>query len=189
MMSQPFVEYRRASAPGIKGRKLGGVAVTYNAVADIGPFKERIAPGAFTQWLGVAPDILALADHDPGKVLARTRSKTLRITDTAQALEFELDAPDTATGRDMVTLAERGDLGGVSFGFIVEQETKDGEVRVVEKAQLFEISIVSAWPAYAETSVEARRGALSTSYGRRFSRHVPPATPRLNALQRFLEIC
>lgn len=161
-------------------RRLTGFAARYGVVADIGPFRERIGPNAFAESIGgsEATDILALLDHDPTRVLGRTRSGTLKLADNDQGLAFDIAVPDTTPGRDALTLAERGDLGGASIGFVVKKESRDGEVRVVEKAQLLEISVVSAWPAYAETSVEARRYGASFPFVR---------TPRLDALKRFLE--
>ena len=168
------------------GRRLVGYAARYGVVADIGPFRERIAPNAFAESIGEGEDVLAFLDHDPTRVLGRTRSKTLKLSDDETGLAFDIAVPETSAGRDALALAERGDLGGASIGFVVQQESKDGEVRVVEKAQLFEISVVSAWPAHAETSVEARRG-FAPPHGRFL--HNTPATPRLNALRRFLETC
>jgi Escherichia/Staphylococcus phage prohead protease len=166
----------RASA-----RRLIGFAARYGAVADIGPFRERIAPGAFAGSIGEGADVLALLDHDPSRVLGRTRTKTLQLSDEPQGLAFDIEVPNTGAGRDALALAMRGDLGGASIGFVVQEESKDGEVRVIERAQLLEISVVSAWPAYAETSVEARRKGQD-----RFSDGACP-TPRLNALNRYLE--
>lgn len=160
------------------GRRLIGYAARYGAIADIGgKFREAIAPGAFSASLGQGEDILALLDHDPARVLGRTRSKTLSLIDEKEGLYFEVAAPDTTAGRDALALAERGDLGGASIGFIVEEETREKDVRIVRRARLIEISIVSAWPAYAETSVEARRRGLSCPLH---------STPRLDALRRFL---
>lgn len=158
-------------------RKLVGYAARYGVVADLGTFRERILPRAFAESIEKRGDILALLDHDPARVLGRTRSGTLTLQDGDDGLAFELSVPDTSAGRDALTLAERGDLGGASIGFIVEEESRDNTVRVVKRAQLFEISIVSAWPAYAETVVEAR-GAVMKPLAH---------APRLGHLRRFLE--
>jgi hypothetical protein len=164
-------------------------------VTDIGPFRERIAPMAFARSLSGlggegAADVLALLDHNPEKVLGRTKAGTLRLADSATALNFEVDAPDTTAGRDAMALAMRGDLGGASIGFIVEEErveTDDaGDVRVIVRAELLEISVVSAWPAYAETSVEARR-TQGPGLRPRGGRFPASPTPRLDALKRYLE--
>ncbi|WP_319519907.1 HK97 family phage prohead protease [uncultured Martelella sp.] len=63
-----------------KGRRLEGYAATFNNPAVIGgAFSETIAPGAFSGSLRSGRDVLALVDHDPGRVLARTRSHSLRL--------------------------------------------------------------------------------------------------------------
>ena len=169
-------------------RRLVGYAARYGVVADIGPFRERIAPKAFAESIGEGGDILALLDHDPTRVLGRTRSKTLTLSDEEGGLAFDICVPETSAGRDALALAERGDLGGASIGFFVEEEERDGDVRVVNRARLLEISVVSAWPAYAETSVEARRGFfLSRGQTAGGGHAAGGASPRLDAMRRFLE--
>ena len=143
------------------GRRLEGYAATFGSEARMGSFVETIAPGAFRSAL--AGDVLALLDHDTGKVLGRTRSGTLRLTEDSRGLAFSLDLPDTQAGRDALALAERGDLGGMSFGFTVPKDGESwaGERRTLHAIGLKEISVVSAWPAYPDTSLAlcARDGA------------------------------
>ena len=139
------------------GRKLEGYAATFDLPADIGGrFIESISPGAFSLSLATSPDILALVDHDPGRVLARTRSGSLRLSEDDIGLHFSLDVPDTSAGRDVLTLAERGDLGGMSFGFTAFDEHREGDRRELRGIELHEISVVQAWPAYDGTVVQAR---------------------------------
>src|SRR3546814_4693447 len=66
--------------------------------------------------------------------------------------------PDTQTGRDLIALAERGDLGGCSFGFVVNAggDAWDGTARDLHSVGLREVSIVQAWPAYADTEIHLR---------------------------------
>lgn len=122
----------------------------------MGGFIETIAPGAFRGAL--AGDVLAMLDHDPGKVLGRTRSGQLRLTEDSRGLAFSLDLPDTQAGRDVLALAERGDLGGMSFGFTVPQggDSWQSERRTLRTVALKEISVVSAWPAYPDTEIFLR---------------------------------
>lgn len=168
------LERRQAIEFRSDGRKLVGYAATFGTEAKLGSIVETIRPGAFRASLVAGRDILALADHDPSKVLARTRSGTLKLAEDARGLAFELALPDTQAGRDVLALAERGDLGGMSFGFIATDtawpEKNRRELRTVE---LHEISVVSAWPAYRGTEVQARAAR--------------PPTPRLDALLAFLE--
>src|SRR5262245_59500192 len=110
-----------------KGRKLEGYAATFGVEAEILDYTETIRAGAFTHALAANKDIVALVDHDPGRVLARTKSGTLRLAEDTRGLHFDLDVPDTTAGRDVLALAERGDLGGMSFAFIPIDERWDGD--------------------------------------------------------------
>ncbi|WP_186397671.1 HK97 family phage prohead protease [Stappia sp. TSB10GB4] len=150
---------RRALAVEIRarGRKLEGYAATFDNPASIGGrFVETIARGAFAATIRGRGDVLALVDHDPGRVLARTRSGTLRLAEDSRGLAFDLDVPDTTHGRDVLALAERGDLGGMSFGFTAVDEHRDGDHRELRAVDLHEISVVLAWPAYDGTVIQAR---------------------------------
>lgn len=140
-----------------RGRRLEGYAALFRAEAQIGNgMVETIAPGAFARTLAVRSDILALVDHDPARVLARTRSGTLRLSEDTRGLAFDLDVPDTQAGRDVLALAERDDLGGMSFGFTAQDEHVDGNRRELRAVDLFEISVVAAFPAYNGTVINAR---------------------------------
>lgn len=166
-----------------RGKLLEGYAATFGTEGLIdNSYVEIIAPGAFRSSLASGHDILALADHDHTKVLGRTATRTLRLSEDAHGLAFEIDLPDTTIGRDILALAERGDLGGMSFGFKAIREDRTAGKRVLNAVQLIEISVVSAWPAYGNTSVNARsRSKLSTAklqIGKMLSR-LPPALERL----------
>lgn len=149
------------------GRRLEGYAPTFNSDARLGGFIETIAPGAFRSAL--SGDVLAMLDHDSGKVLGRTRSGTLRLTEDSKGLAFSLDLPDTQAGRDVLALAERDDLGGMSFGFTVPKggDSWQGERRTLRTIALKEISVVQAWPAYPDTSLALRSRASDASERRR----------------------
>lgn len=154
---------RSAGAPST----LGGIAVPYGRPsADLGGFREVVVPGAFHRALGADADVLALFNHDRGKVLGRTRSGTLRLDDTVDGLVFAVDVPDTSDGRDVMELVGRGDIAGASVGFRMigerwRTDTDGGPLRELIEAELIEISIVST-PAYPDTTVARRSLALST---------------------------
>jgi uncharacterized protein len=152
------IEKRATAGVTANGRKLSGYIAKFNSPTTIGSFTEVIRAGAFRASLASGVDILALADHDASKVLGRTRSGTLELREDAEGLAFTLQMPDTQAGRDLVALAERGDIGGASFGFNVP---KDGDVwngnsRELRTVNLAEVSIVSAWPAYQDTEISLR---------------------------------
>lgn len=152
-----------------QGRRLEGYAALFGTEARIGNVVETIRPGAFSSALAGGADIVALVDHDAGRILARTRSGTLRLAEDRRGLAFSLDLPDTQAARDVLALAERGDLGGMSFGFNVGEggDHWDGDRRELRSVVLHEISVVSAWPAYAGTVVQARSRAAAGDARRR----------------------
>ena len=97
-----------------------GHAAVYNRWSeDLGGFKERVLPGAFTKTL-VGGDVRALFNHDPNFLLGRTKSGTLTLADEAKGLHFEANPPDTQTIRDLVLEPmRRGDVDQCSFSFSV----------------------------------------------------------------------
>lgn len=139
-------------------RTLVGYAAVFNSDADIGGWwTERIAPGAFAET--ITGDVRALVDHNAGRVVGRTKSGTLRLSEDAKGLRVEVDLPDTTDGNDLWTLVERGDISGMSFGFRVTKqewdETVEPPVRTIQKVDLMEVSAV-AWPAYDDTEIGKR---------------------------------
>jgi HK97 family phage prohead protease len=154
------------------GRALSGIAAPFGVETRVAGRRERIAPGAFAATLRDNSDILALVDHNPTRVLARTKSGTLKLEERAEGLAFELELPDTPTAAEVRGLAAAGSLGGVSIGFRVRPggEAIVAGVRELRALDLVEISIVSAFPAYPGTSAALRS-----------------ATPRLARLRRYLD--
>lgn len=146
-----------------RGRRLEGYAALFGAEARIGAVTETIQAGAFAEALGAGRDVLGLVDHDFTRVLARTKSGTLRLSQDSRGLAFDLDVPDTTVGRDILALAERGDLGGMSFAFKPHAggESWAGSRRTLTAVDLREISVVSAFPAYEGTVVNARAAPSS----------------------------
>lgn len=165
------MEHRVATELRTERRRLVGYAATFGAEARIADFVETIAPGAFADSLRSGGDVLALVDHDPSALLARTKTGTLRLHEDDRGLAFEIALPDTTLGRDVLAMAERGDLGGMSFGFLVKDEQWQGRRRELRALDLLEVSVVHAWPAYDGTAVDARN-----------------RTPRLNRARRLIEV-
>lgn len=140
-----------------RGRRLEGYAALFNSESRIaGRFVETIRAGAFAASLASGADVLALVDHDPKNLIARTKSGTLRLSEDARGLAFSLDVPDTTLGRDTLALAERGDLGGMSFGFTTQDEKWIGDKRELRAVTLHEISIVQSFAAYENTVINVR---------------------------------
>ncbi|MBY3564118.1 HK97 family phage prohead protease [Rhizobium laguerreae] len=162
-------------------RTLIGYAAKFERLAMIGSyFQEKIAPGAFATAIG--GDIRALVDHDPGRVIGRTKSGTLRLSEDGTGLRAEIDIPDTSDGNDLWVLVERGDISGMSFGFRVTKETWDetGDVpvRTIQAVELFEVSAV-AWPAYEDTTIGLRSLDAARADGDLASRNATAAARRV----------
>lgn len=164
-MTTPDIE-RRGAAGGLRasGRTLTGYAAIFGTETRIGGFSERIAPGAFSKSLASGRDILALLDHRADVLLGRTSSGTLKLTEDDKGLRFDLALPDTQAGRDLVALAERGDIGGMSFGFIAEDEGWSGNTRELRQVDLREVSVIQAFPAYQQTEISLRNKPAELSF-------------------------
>lgn len=149
----------RAAGEGASGKTAVGYAALFNSPADIGgAWVETIAPGAFTQTLR-ENDVVALVDHKMGRIIGRKSAGTLRLSEDAKGLAVEIDLPDTGDGRDLAVLLERGDIGGMSFGFNVTHDEWDETVtppkRTIHALDLIEVSAV-AFPAYEDTTLGLR---------------------------------
>ncbi|HXH52544.1 MAG TPA: HK97 family phage prohead protease [Sphingomicrobium sp.] len=136
-----------------------GYAALFGVETDIGGWwREKIAPGAFAKSLRES-DVVALHSHNTGRVVGRMKAGTLSLREDDKGLAFENALPDTSDGRDLNVQIERGDIAGMSFGFITRKqewdETVDPPLRTILEAELFEITY-TAFPAYPDTSVGLR---------------------------------
>ena len=138
----------------IRGNEVSGIAVPYGSDSQGLPFVETINAGAFADDLGKR-NIALLVEHDGKRILADTRSGTLVLRETNRGVEFRAKLPQTRDGRDMRTLLKDGIYRHMSFGFVATKDSWKGERRSVEKAQLFEISLVHT-PAYEATAAAVR---------------------------------
>lgn len=143
------------------GRLVGYAAVFGKRSQDLGGFVEEIAPAAFNRTLSFRNDVVATFNHNVDQLLGRTAANTARVAVDDIGLRYEIDVPDTQIGRDVRTLAERGDLAGSSFTFAVtpagyEWRQEDGvRVRTLNEVKLFELGPVTN-PAYLDTTVAVR---------------------------------
>jgi HK97 family phage prohead protease len=140
---------------------LQGYAATFNQEYDLGPFRERIAPGAFTRSLGSGADVRLLVDHT-GQPLARTKSGTLKLSSDGVGMRAEatLDPTDPDVQR-LLPKMRRGDLDQMSFAFRVpkggDSWSDDMSLRTLNEVNLAggDVSVVT-YPANPATSVSVR---------------------------------
>lgn len=169
-------EVRHLSTQNLEVRDIGGngdtvqivgTPVVYNSpyvVADLlGEFEERMAPGVATDVLPTA-DVRFLIDHDPSRLLARTTSGTLKLSDGDAGLQMAatIDLRDS-DARNLMVRLERGDVSQMSCGFIVAQDewSEDWDQRTIYRfADLLDVSAVT-YPASPTTDIGiAKRMAL-----------------------------
>lgn len=120
---------------------------------------EQVAPGAFSDCL--SGDVRALADHQSLLVLGRTTAGTLTLREDERGLygEIRINERDS-DAMNLYARVQRGDVTQCSFGFDITDEeyikNPDGTcLWLIRKVVLYEVSVVT-FPAYEETSVEAR---------------------------------
>ena len=95
-------------------------------------------------------------------LIPREGGSTLRDSPEALLLEADLPALPLSDPKALDEIAS-GTLSGLSIEFHATQESRDGEIRVVEKADLAGIGLVAS-PSYPASRVETRAaGTLSTS--------------------------
>jgi len=143
-----------------------GYAARFDSLSDdLGGFRERVVRGAFARSIA-EDDIRVLWNHDSRIVLGRNRAGTLRLAEDQRGLLVTVKPPDWAD--EHLETIRRGDVSGMSFGFRVVRDhwerDADGEVRVLEEVQLFEVSFAT-FPAYADTAVALRSRAGGRAYG------------------------
>jgi uncharacterized protein len=143
------------------GNTFVGYAAVFNSPSEPLPFIERIAPGAFSKTLrNRKRDIRLYVNHDSNMVLASRNSGTLVLTEDDRGLRVEATLPDTTAGRDIRELMRTGVVDKMSFGFQVDRRgdrwSDDGMERVLTSVRLFEVSIVTGFPAYESTVAAVR---------------------------------
>ena len=144
-----------------KALRIEGYFAVFNSNYDLWDgASESVAPGAFSETLG--GDVRALIDHETMYVLGRNQAGTLELREDSHGLWGSvLINPNDQDAMNLYARVQRGDVNQCSFGFdILEEETDfrdDGSIHwTIKKVKLYEVSVCT-FPAYAETSVQARK--------------------------------
>ena len=126
---------------------------------------EIVKPGAFDDCLD--NDVRALVNHNPEKILGRTKAGTLRLSvDGKGNLGYEIDPPETSYSKDLQESINRGDISQSSFAFDVAPDGQTREVKetdseyivtrtITKFANLYDVSPVT-FPAYEDTETSIR---------------------------------
>ena len=168
------IQYRSfsgsAQASEEKPRVIEGYAVRFNEESQNLGFTEVIDRGAITQEVIDNSDIYCLSNHDPNKVLARSRygKGSLQLELREDGLFYSFEAPETEIGRECLEHIKRGEMFSSSFAFIVSMEDgsekwekMDGVVKrtIYKIDRLFDVSCVYE-PAYLTTTCDARSAEM-----------------------------
>ena len=134
--------------------------IPFNSLSqNLGGFREKIKPGAFSKSLESGRDVRALFNHERDKPLARRSTNTLELHETEDGLEIAISPSETSWGRDAVEIVRHGDSDGFSFGFyVVEDEWSKQEGQIIRElidADLDEVSVVFR-PAYKHGKIAVR---------------------------------
>lgn len=140
-----------------------GYAVRFNSPTvlfeiDGIEYKEQIASDAFTDCK--MDDVIFNYNHS-GRVMARTRNKTLQLTVDDEGLFIRARLDGTEEGRSLYSDIKNGYIDRMSFRFQIGQEAYDYQNRtwtVLRVKRLYDVSAVDI-PAYDDTSIEARKDA------------------------------
>lgn len=138
-----------------------GYFAVFNSETELWPGAfEELDPTAFID--SISNDVRALINHDANLVLGRTKSGTLQLRVDNRGLWGSIRVnEEDSDAVNLYSRLKRGDVDQCSFGFtILEEETEfreDGTIKwKLKKVDLHEISVVT-FPAYADTSVQARK--------------------------------
>nr|DAU25813.1 MAG TPA: prohead serine protease [Caudoviricetes sp.] len=167
-MRERQLERRSASISSINvdTRIVEGYAIVFNSQSEDLGFYETISPSAVTEDTINTSDVFCLFNHNPEKVLARSKygkgSLSLVIDD--RGLKYSFEVPNTELGNELLEHVRRGEIDGSSFAFIVSAD-EGSEVweningtthRTIHKIECL-VDVSPVWqPAYSATSVSAR---------------------------------
>lgn len=142
-------------------KRIEGYFAVFNSTYELGPdMSESIAPGAFSNTLDA--DIRALVDHETMYVLGRNKAGTLELREDDKGLWGSiLLNPNDQDAMNAYARVSRGDVNQCSIGFNIRSEETDfrddGSIHwTITDIELAEVSVCT-FPAYSETSVEARK--------------------------------
>jgi HK97 family phage prohead protease len=141
-----------------KEPKFDGYSAVFDQLINFGDFMEKIAPGAFAQTI-IEDDIRALFNHDANYVVGRNTNGTLTLSEDGHGLRAVNVLEDTYIDEYLIKKIKRGDITGMSFGFVVPEGGQEWDmsdpsmpIRTLVRVILWDISPV-AYPAYPQTEV------------------------------------
>jgi len=142
-------------------RRIGGLGVPYGQRSHLlpGGFVEVVEQRALAKTIGDKINVVSRMEHHPEWLLGDVESGTLRLSNEARGLHYEVDIPNATAGNDCYELVRTGRIRYSSMGFqsFEEEFRRDGSllVRHLASIRLTEVSR-TAQPAYPDTSTAIR---------------------------------
>ena len=173
---QKFAEYEGEGDD--KAMVVGGVAIRYGARFERWSDEFwSMEAGCFGDLGGA--DVRMFIEHVWSQgLLGRTKSSTLKLEDSTEALAYRCLLPDSPDGQNAFVSVDRGDLDAASIGFRITKHewTENGDDTfdfVVKEAELKEISLTTR-PVF-----EAATAETVQTFRREFKRpqRAAPAPP------------
>lgn len=147
------------------GTFITGTPIVFDQVTDLGWYSERIDRGALDST--DLRDVRFLVGHNTGMIpLARSRNNNenstmqMTVNDHGMDIRVDLDTENNAEARALYSAVKRGDMSGMSFMFIVDEDswedidTEHPKRTIRSIRTVLEVSAV-AFPAYEGTSIQA----------------------------------
>lgn len=161
-----FVDFHIRAAQEVDGGEenglyVEGVAATFDKPTvlytyDGVEYKESLSRNAF-DGVDLTTDVIFNYNHG-GKVLARTRNRTLAIWVEADGLHIRARLDGTEEGRKAYEEIKGGYIDRMSFAFSIAEASYDVDTHtrtILRVKKLYDVSAVD-FPAYDTTSINAR---------------------------------
>lgn len=151
-----------------ESRHISGYCIRFNEQSEYLGFYETISPSAIDEDTLKRSDIFCLLNHQPDKVLARSKYGigNLKLSIDAKGLRYEFDVLDNETGNTTLSYVRSGIIDSSSFAFTLPTDDEDCQVwkrdkegnlhRQIKKIdRVWDCSPVFS-PAYSTTSCSCR---------------------------------
>ena len=176
LVTRQYVATFRATEDDEEGSVIEGTPIVFNQNTKMqdwaGEYNERIDPHALDN--ADLKDIRLFVNHDTSKIaLARTKNgkgtMSFHIDDEGLHIKATLDTENNQEARSLYSAIKRGDMDGMSFMFRIKSQEwldidTDCPTRVIKEISIVhEVSVVN-FPAYPQTSIDARNNSEETEY-------------------------
>lgn len=176
LVTRQFTATFRATENEDEGSVIEGTPIVFNQDTKMqdwaGEYNERIDLHALDN--ADLKDIRLFVNHDTNKIaLARTKNgrgtMSFNIDNEGLHIKAILDTENNQEARSLYSAIKRGDMDGMSFMFRIKSQEwldldTDCPTRVIKEISIVhEVSVVN-FPAYPQTSIDARDNSEETDY-------------------------